>query len=88
MQKFRSGIAPNGGMCIIESSASYNSIPCKGNLISPTNSLIFPKTEECSEVKQNFTSVTSLFHCIFAIHIQKKQKFQQFLLENIIILGN
>ena len=32
----------------------------KGILISPTNSLTFPKIEECSTVKRNFTSFAGL----------------------------
>ena len=32
--------------------------PAKAYLISPTNSLTFPKTEECGAVNQNFVSFT------------------------------
>ena len=40
-------------------------------LISPTNFLAFPKTEEYKSVKQNYTNLAGLFYRIFAIQESK-----------------
>ena len=66
----------------------------KTYLISPTKSLTFLKTEECSEVNQNFVSFTGSFSKILAIIIQgsnnstiftrKHVQFSDIILETII----
>ena len=40
----------------IEGKSEFSILQTKANLMSQTNSLTFPKTEEFSALKQNFTS--------------------------------
>mgnify|MGYP001791585383 CR=1 FL=1 len=62
---------------------TYTLLLSKAYLISPTNSLTFPKNNKCSAAKQNFKSFTTLLHNIFAIHIQNSYNANNFLQENM-----
>ena len=58
-------------------------------VISPANSLAFPTTEECSKVKQNFTSFTGKLYCILAFSRSRMAKVPKiFTGETCEILGN